>query len=52
MQHLTKFKNTEKQMTLDRFLSKEESNGDNVNEPQASTSGVDMKKGNSNSSEQ
>jgi hypothetical protein len=40
-----KLKNRQKQMTLDRFLSKEKSNIDNVNEPQLSTSGFQMKEG-------
>jgi hypothetical protein len=34
-------------MTLDRFPSKEDSSGGNVNEPQLSTSGFQIKKGNS-----
>jgi hypothetical protein len=38
-------KNRQKQMTLDRFLSKEKSSGGNVNEPQLSTSGFQMKEG-------
>jgi hypothetical protein len=32
-------------MTLDRFLSKEKSNGGNVDEPQLSTNGFQMKEG-------
>jgi hypothetical protein len=39
-------------MTLDKFLSKEKASGGNVNEPQFSTSGFQVKKGNSFSSEQ
>jgi hypothetical protein len=46
MQHFRKIKKKDKkQMTLDRFLSKEKSNGGNVNEPQLSTSGFQMKEG-------
>jgi hypothetical protein len=33
-------------MTSDTFLSKEKSSGGNVNEPQLSRSGFQMKKGN------
>jgi hypothetical protein len=32
-------------MTLDRFLCKEKSSGGNVNEPQLSTSGFQIKEG-------
>jgi hypothetical protein len=32
-------------MTLDRFLSKEKSSCGNVNKPQLSTSGIQMKEG-------
>jgi hypothetical protein len=35
-------KNRQKQMTLDRFLSKEKSSGGNVNEPQFSANGLQM----------
>jgi hypothetical protein len=46
MQHFRKIlKNRQKQMILDRLLSKEKSSGGNVNEPQLSTSGVQMKEG-------
>jgi hypothetical protein len=46
MQHVRKIKkNRQEQMALDRFLSKEKSNGCNVNEPQLSTSGFQMKEG-------
>jgi ribose 1,5-bisphosphokinase PhnN len=44
MQYFRKIlKNRQKQMTLDRFLPKEKSSGGNVNEPQLSTSGFQMK---------
>jgi hypothetical protein len=44
MQHFRKIKkNRQKQMTLGRLLSKEKSSGGNVNEPQLSISGFQMK---------
>jgi hypothetical protein len=46
MQHFRKIKNNrQKQITLDRFLSKEKSSGGNVNEPHLSTSGFQMEEG-------
>jgi hypothetical protein len=46
MQHFRKLKkNRQKQMTLDKFLSKEKSSGGNDSEPQLSTSGFQMKEG-------
>jgi hypothetical protein len=38
-------KNRQKQITLDRFLSKEKSCGGNINEPQLSISRFQMKEG-------
>jgi hypothetical protein len=53
MQYFRKnLKSRQKQMTLDRFLSKEKSSGGNVNEPQLSISGFQMKEGQLPSSEQ
>jgi hypothetical protein len=46
MQHFREvLKNRRKQMTLDMFLFKEKSSGSNVNEPQLSSSGFQMKEG-------
>jgi hypothetical protein len=46
MQHFRKIKkNSQKQMTLDRFLSKGKSSGGDINEPQLSPSGFQMKHG-------
>jgi ribose 1,5-bisphosphokinase PhnN len=46
MQHFRKkLKNRQKQMILDRVLSKEESSGGNVNEPQLSVSEFQMREG-------
>jgi hypothetical protein len=46
MQHFRKFlKNRQKQKILERFLSKEKSSGGNVNKPQLSTSGLQIKEG-------
>lgn len=46
MQHFRKiYKNRQKQMTLDRLVSREKSSGGNVYEPQLSTSRFQMKEG-------
>jgi hypothetical protein len=46
MQHFRKIlKSTQKQMILYMFFSKEKSSGGNVNEPQPSTSGFQVKEG-------
>jgi hypothetical protein len=46
MQHIRKFfKNRQKQIILDGFLTKEKSSGGNVNEPQLSASGFQKKDG-------
>jgi hypothetical protein len=46
MQNFRKFKKNRQQvMTLDRFLSKEKSSGGNVNEPQLSANGFEMREG-------